>query len=151
MAENFFWGALCSFVCFFLSMYRTHSSGEDNTVVEHWIRTLMAQALRRTSSPNSNLVSRARPFTQSLCWERVWSNSHSSLVSTGPGISWTGNWFRVAVTSLYKQCGWKKIARKVFATRQLFSRAIMRAARRKLLNRTSLTIKTSCPQWIQLC
>ena len=93
------------------------------------------------------LVSRARPFTQSLRWERVWSNSHSGLVSTGPGISWTGNWFRVAVTSLYKQFGWIKIAREVFATRQLFSRG---AARRKLLNRTSLTIKTSCPQGIQL-
>ena len=26
------------------------------------------------------LVSRARPFTQSLRWERVWSNSHSRLV-----------------------------------------------------------------------
>ena len=26
------------------------------------------------------LVSRARPFTQSLRWERVWSNSHSKLV-----------------------------------------------------------------------
>ena len=26
------------------------------------------------------LVSRARPFTQLLCWERVWSNSHSKLV-----------------------------------------------------------------------
>ena len=53
----------------------------------------------------------------------VWSNSHSGLVSTGPGISWTGNWFRVAVTSLYKQCGWIKIAREVFATRQLFSQS----------------------------
>ena len=46
----------------------------------------------------AGVVSRARPFTQSLRWERVWSNSHSDLVSTGPGISWTGNWFRVAVT-----------------------------------------------------
>ena len=99
----------------------------------------------------SRVVSRARPFTQSLCWERVWSNSHSGLVSTSPGISWTGNWFRVAVMSLYKQCGGIKIAREVFATRQLFSRAIMRAAHRKLLNHTSLTIKTSCPQRIQLC
>ena len=27
-----------------------------------------------------HLVSRARPFTQSLHWERVWSNSHSKLV-----------------------------------------------------------------------
>ena len=26
------------------------------------------------------VVSRARPFTQSLRWERVWSNSHSKLV-----------------------------------------------------------------------
>ena len=69
-----------------------------------------------------DIVSQARPFTQSLRWERVWSNSHSGLVSTGPGISWTGNWFRVAVASLYKQCGWKKTAREVFATRQLFSR-----------------------------
>ena len=51
----------------------------------------------------------------------------SGLVSTGPGISWTGSWYRVAVTSLYKQCGWIKIAREVFAARQLFSRAIMRA------------------------
>jgi len=25
--------------------------------------------------------------------ERVWSSSHSGLVSLGPGISWTGNWF----------------------------------------------------------
>ena len=72
-------------------------------------------------------ASRARPFTQSLRWERVWSNSHSGLVSTGPGISWTGNWFRVAETPLYKQCGWIKIACEVFATRQLFSRAIVRA------------------------
>ena len=48
--------------------------------------------------------------------ERVWSNSHSGLVSTSPGISWTGNWFKVVVTTT---C----------------------TARRKLLNRTSLTIK----------
>ena len=27
-----------------------------------------------------SIVSRARPFTQSLRWERVWSNSHSNLV-----------------------------------------------------------------------
>ena len=82
--------------------------------------TLSAHAREGYSS--HFVVSWDRPFTQSLRWERVWSNSHSGLVSTGPGISWTGNWFRVAVASLYKQCGWKKIAREVFATRQLFSR-----------------------------
>ena len=114
-------------------------------------RSRCSRPVRRILKRGVQIVSRARPFTQSLRWERVWSNSHSGLVSTGPGISWTGNWFRVAVTSLYKQCGWIKIARKVFATRQLFSRAIIRATRRKVLNRTSLTSKTSYPQRIQLC
>ena len=49
-----------------------------------------------------DVVSRDRPFTQSL--RRGKGLSNSGLVSTGPGISWTGNWFRVA-TSLYKQRG----------------------------------------------
>ena len=84
------------------------------------------RGIKEKVNVEENLVSRGRPFTQSLRWERVWSNSHSGLVSTDPGISWTGDWLRVAVTSLYKQCGWIKIAHEVFAARQLFSRAIMR-------------------------
>ena len=85
---------------------------------------------RQTCSLSLNSLAGQTLYPIATLGKRVWSNSHSSLVSTGPGISWTGNWFRVAGTSLYKQCGWIKISREVFATRQLFSRAIIRVANR---------------------
>ena len=52
------------------------------------------------------LVSGPDPLPNRYARESVWSNSHSGLVSTYRSISWTGNWFRVAVTSL---CSTRKL------------------------------------------